>query len=99
MAAQVEEAAAKPTTATPPAAPAAPAPAPPLLRLKLAGPEARAVVAVCRARVLRHQEEQRGENVGNELEAAAREVRWTHTIVCDGIHPNIGHWILDSFHL
>ena len=75
MAAQVEEAAAKTTTAT------APAPAPSLLRLKLAGPEARAVVGVCRARVLRHQEEQRGGKEGNELEEAAREVCWTHTIV------------------
>lgn len=67
------------TTSTPSATPQAdPAPAP-LLRLRLAGPEAMAVVGVCRARVLRHQQEREEKEKGNEgddeLEEAAREVR------------------------
>lgn len=49
--------------------------APPLLRLALAGQEGMALVSVCRARVLKHQQEQDGKREEDaELAEAAREV-------------------------
>lgn len=91
MASQDEEAVvAKTTTPIPQAA----APAP-LLRLKLAGPQATAVVGVCRARALRHQQEreekeEKGDEVEDELEEAAREVRWTTILLSHPIGLDIG---------